>query len=102
MSIMKPYSNLNSSPVYQSGLCAVYVWRHFDNSLEFGVRICWMWASVYAGNVVWAGESDSEWQAIADALFRFGCVAGFAGDGVSNPIWLYRDIVDAGLADPCA
>jgi hypothetical protein len=93
----EPYS----TATYRHGLCAVYVWKCFDHSLEFGVRISWKWVSVYAGNVIWAGESDSEWQALADGLFRFRCVAGFDGDAETLPLPLYQNIVDAGLAEPC-
>jgi hypothetical protein len=87
--------------VYRHGLCSVLAWQCFDDSMEFGRREYWKWVSVYAGDAVWEGHSDSKWQAIADGLFRFSCVAGFAGDGISNPIWLYHDVVDTGLAHPC-
>jgi hypothetical protein len=93
--------DLFNNEVYRSGFHSVLVWQEFDNSAEFGSREYWKWASVFAGEVVWVGHSDTKWQAISDALFRFKCVAGFSGSGLSEPLWLYYDIVDAGLADSC-
>ncbi len=95
-------NSLNVVEVWRYGFCSVWMSEDFDDSLEFGRRRYWRWMSVYAGDVVWEGYSDDKWQAIADSLFRFRCVAGWPGDGRCNARDYYIDIVDAGLSDPCA